>query len=173
MTIATKILSAVLIGFATTVAMISPSVALGADSAKMDTENFGDLGPAISELRQEAGKGRRSIVKANMLLTESEGKIFWPLYDEYRADREKLFDRRLQLITDFIAKRDGMSQDDAEHLTEESLKIDEDRISIKKRHIDKMHKVLSARTVARFFQIDGKLDTVVELALATRIPLIY
>jgi hypothetical protein len=38
--------------------------------------------------------------------------------------------------------------------------------------VSKMSKVLSARTVARFFQIDNKLDTVVDAALAGKIPLI-
>jgi hypothetical protein len=36
-----------------------------------------------------------------------------------------------------------------------------------------MGKVLSARTTARFFQIDAKLDAVVDAALAGRIPLIH
>jgi hypothetical protein len=172
MTIATKFLSAAIVGVASMTALLIPGAG-GVAQAQSSSEKFGDLSAAIADLRQEAGKDRRMIVKANMLLTESEAKTFWPLYDAYRADRDQLGDRKVQLIKDFVDKRDGMSQDDAEKLTKEALDIDKDKIKIKEKHIDKMSKVLSARTVARFFQIDAKLDAVVDLALATRIPLIY
>jgi len=36
-----------------------------------------------------------------------------------------------------------------------------------------MSKELSARTVARFFQIDQKLDAAVDVALAANIPLMH
>jgi len=66
-----------------------------------------------------------------------------------------------------------MSQDEAANLTKEYLSIEKDRVDLKEEHVKKMTKVLSSRTVARFFQIDGKLDTVVDLYVATKIPLIY
>jgi hypothetical protein len=173
MTIATKFLSAAIVGLASMAALLTPGAIRVAQAQQTSSERFGDLAGAIADLRQEAGKDRRTIVKANMLLTESEATIFWPLYDEYRADRDKVADRRLQLIKDFVAKRDGMSQDDAEALMKESLEIDKERISVKQKHMGKMQKSLSSRTVARFFQIDGKLDAAVDMALASRVPLIY
>ena len=52
-------------------------------------EKFTDLGPAIKLLRSEVGQDRRDIVAAAMLLTPSEQTIFWPLYDQYRAEQHK------------------------------------------------------------------------------------
>ncbi len=46
-------------------------------------------------------------------------------------------------------------------------------LSVKETHIGKMSKVLFARTVARFFQIDQKLDAIVDLKLAVNIPLMH
>jgi hypothetical protein len=83
-----------------------------------------------------------------------------------------LGDRRVRLITDFIAHRDTMSEEQAAKLTEEALAIEKARIAVKEDYVSKMSKILSARTVARFFQIDNKLDVVVEAELAARIPLI-
>jgi polyhydroxyalkanoate synthesis regulator phasin len=108
-----------------------------------------------------------------MLLTNSEAAQFWPLYDRYRAEREKLGDRKVRLITDFLAKRDSMSEEDAENLIDEAMSIDNDKNEVKEKYVAKMMKVLSARTVARFFQIDQKLDAVVDMELAARIPLIH
>jgi hypothetical protein len=166
-------LSIAVIGLAAMGSVLSVGVALAADAKPIVNEQFSDLGPAIAELRQEAGQDRRLIVKANMLLTEPESAAFWPIYDEYRAERNKLGDRKVRLITDFAARRNSMSEDEAQRLTKEALSIEKDVIALKEKYVSKMSKVLSARTVARFFQIDQKLDATVDLALAANIPLIH
>ena len=154
-------------------ALLTPAFALAADKPIVN-EKFSDLEPAIEMLRQEVGKDRRDIVKANMLLTKSEATRFWPIYDEYRGEMKKIDDRRVKLITDYAANRTSMSEDEAERELRELLNIEKDRISLKDDYIKKFIKApLSQRTTARFFQIDNKLDAAVNTALAARIPLAY
>lgn len=154
-------------------ALLAPALALAADKPVVN-EKFSDLQPAIDMLRQEVGKDRREIVKANMLLTNSEAARFWPLYDEYRTEIHKVGDRRLKVITDYAANRDSMSEDEANKLAREWLDAEKQRVDIKEDYLKKFQKEgLSARTSARFFQIDQKLDAAVDAALAARIPLIY
>ena len=153
-------------------AVLTPGFALAADQPVVN-EKFSDLEPAIQMLRQEVGKDRRAIVKANMLLTESEAARFWPLYDEYRAEMVKQGDRRVKVITDYAANRDSMSEDEANRLLKDRLDIEKEKVDIREKYAKKFQKELSARTTARFFQIDQKLDAAVDAALAARIPLIY
>jgi hypothetical protein len=154
-------------------ALLAPALAFAADKPVVN-EKFADLEPAIQMLRQEVGKDRREIVKANMLLTNSEAAKFWPLYDEYRTEIHKVGDRRLKVITDYAASRDSMSEDEANQLARDWLAAEKERIDIKQDYVKKFQKGgLSARTTARFFQIDQKLDAAVDAALAARIPLIY
>jgi hypothetical protein len=169
----TTFVSAALLGMTSVGSLVGAGAALGADSNPIVNEKFVDLEPAIAELRQEVGQDRREIVKANMLLTQSEGLIFWPLYDQYRDARNTLADRKVRLITDFAARRDSMSEEEAQRLTKEFLAIEKKKLAIKESWVAKMSKVLSARTVARFFQIDQKLDATVDLALAAHIPLMH
>ena len=154
-------------------ALLAPALALAADKPVVN-EKFSDLEPAIQMLRQDVGKDRRAIVKANMLLTNSEAERFWPLYDQYRTEIHKVGDRRLKVITDYAANRDSMSEDEANRLAREWLDAEKQRVDIKEDYLKKFQKEgLSARTTARFFQIDQKLDAAVDAALAARIPLIY
>jgi hypothetical protein len=153
-------------------ALLAPALALAADKPVVN-EKFSDLEPAIQMLRQEVGKDRREIVKANMLLTNSEAARFWPLYDQYRADMNKLGDRRVKLITDYAANRNSMSEDEGHRLLKEALDIEKEKLDVKDSYVKKFNKELSARTTARFFQIDQKLDAAVDASLAARIPLIY
>lgn len=150
-----------------------PALVWGQTATPIVNEKFADLDPAIAQLREEVGQERREIVKANMLLTESEAKTFWPLYDRYRAARVKLGDRKLKLITDYVAALNTMTEDEAERLTKEYFAIEKKKIAIKENYVAKMSKVLSARTVARFFQIDQKLDATGDMILAAKVPLIH
>jgi hypothetical protein len=151
---------------------LAPAMSLAADTPPMMDEKFPDLAASIKMLRAEVGQDRRNIVAAAMLLTKSEGETFWPLYDQYRAEQHQLGDRRVKLIATFISTRDTMSEEDAGRLTHEALLIEKNKLAVKEDYIAKMSKVLSERTVARFFQIDNKLDSVIEVALASRVPLI-
>ena len=154
-------------------ALLAPALALAADKPVVN-EKFSDLEPAIQMLRQDVGKDRRAIVKANMLLTNSEAARFWPLYDQYREEIHKVGDRRLKVITDYAASRDSMSEDEANKLAREWLDAEKERVNVKEDYLKKFQKEgLSARTTARFFQIDQKLDSAVDAALAAHIPLIY
>jgi hypothetical protein len=164
--------SVMLLGAAALCGLLRPALVLGADEPIVN-EKFTDLEPAIQMLRSEIGQVRRDIVKGAMLLTQSESTMFWPLYDQYRGEMHVLGDRRLRVITDFAANRNAMSEDQAEQITNEALAIDKEQVSLKEDYVKKMSKVLSARTVARFFQIDAKLDAVVNAELAARIPLIH
>jgi len=85
---------------------------------------------------------------------------------DYMAKRKESFPETS------IANQSTMSEEQAARLTKDALAIENKRIFIKEDYVSKMSKVLSARTVARFFQIDNKLDVVVDAGLAARIPLI-
>jgi hypothetical protein len=153
-------------------ALLVPVLALAADKPVVN-EKFTDLEPAIKELRDAVGKDRRDIVKANMLLTNSEAARFWPIYDEYRAEIHKLGDRRVKLITDYAANRNAMSEDEALRLLKEAIDIDKEKLDVQGDYVKKFNKELSARTTARFFHIEQKLDAIGDAARAAKIPLIY
>jgi Spy/CpxP family protein refolding chaperone len=167
-----RFLSSAIVGVVST-GVLAASPALADSARPIVNEKFSDFAPAIAELRKEAGQDRRNIVAANMLLTETESARFWPLYDEYRAARQKIGDRRVRLITTFLAERDSMTEDEARALANEDFAIEKDTGELRAKWYDKMTKELSERTVARFFHIDEKLDAASDIALAANIPLIH
>jgi DNA-directed RNA polymerase len=162
-----------MVGIASASVLLPSSPTLAEPARPIVNEKFSDFAPAIAELRQEAGQDRHNIVRANMLLTETESARFWPLYDEYRAERQKIGDRKVRLITDFLAQQNSMSEDAARALANEEFAIEKDTSELKAKWYKKMTKVLSERTIARFFHIDEKLDAAADLALAANIPLIH
>jgi len=168
-----RLLSTAMVGIASASLLLPASPTLAEPARPIVNEKFSDFAPVIAELRQESGQDRRNIVRVNMLLTETESARFWPLYDEYRAERQKIGDRRVRLITDFLAQQNSMSEDQARTLANEDFAILKDTSELKTKWYKKMTKELSERTIARFFHIDEKLDAAADIAIAANIPLIH
>lgn len=115
---------------------------------------------------------RMAVVAANLGLSDAESAVFWPLYTEYRAAVDQAVDVRVALLEKFFAIQETLTDEEASALLDDFLKYEKDLLNVRTTYAKKMRKVLSGRTVARFFQIENKMDAVIEYEMASEVPLI-
>jgi hypothetical protein len=121
--------------------------------------------------RQAIETQRRVLVAGAIPLTEAEAKAFWPLYDAYEKERRPLDERANKLVSEFLAGSASLTDAQAKAMLEEALAVDEGTLRLRRTYLGRMEKAIPARKVARFYQIDNKLDSVVRADLAKQIPL--
>ncbi len=126
----------------------------------------------IALTRSEIQTERQALVAENLPLTEEQATAFWPLYRTYREEMAKLGDRMVALIEDYAKNYETMTDPQASTMIKEFLKIQKDEVSIKTAWVSKFEKVLPVKTVARFYQIENKLDLIVRTSVAAEIPLV-
>jgi len=116
---------------------------------------------------------RKAIVALNMGLTDYEGKAFWPVYDEYWGEMKKLGDRDVALISDFAKHYvyESMTNQKAKELHQEWMSIKKATIKLQDKYAKKFRKVLPEKKVLRYFQIENKLDLIIDSELSAAIPL--
>ncbi len=117
---------------------------------------------------------RKVVVIENLKLDGSANENgFWQVYNAYRAEMGKVGDRRVKVIADYAdAYRQGSVSDKlAAKLLDRYLAVLQDQVKVKKRFVRKFKKVLSAKQVARFYQIDNRLDLLVNMQIAAGVPL--
>lgn len=116
---------------------------------------------------------RRAIVSMNLELTDAESQAFWPVYDEYWVQMKKVSDREVVLIEDFAKhyQYETLTNEKAEEMLKELLSILKDENKLKRKYVNRFMKVLPAKKVLRYFQIENKLDTIINMELAVTIPL--
>lgn len=127
---------------------------------------------ALELTRQQVDTQRRFLVSGALLLTDDEARAFWPLFDGYQKEREGLDQRSNRLVADFVAAQPGMTDAQAKAMLEEALRIDEERLRLKREWLGRMAKALPPRKLARYFQLENKLDSVVRADVARQIPLV-
>ena len=123
-------------------------------------------------VKEKIRTDKKLFIATNMEMTESESKAFWPVYEAYQAELGKLMEREVQLIETFAASYDTMTDDVAKKILDDSLSIESDYLKLRQSYLSKFRGVLSDTKVGRYYQLESKINAVLEFELASRIPLV-
>ena len=121
--------------------------------------------------RQAIESQRRVLVSGALPLTDAEADAFWPLYDAYEKERRPLDEQREQARGRLPRSAASLTDAQAKAMVEAALEIDEGKLRVRRGYLGRMLKAIPPRKVARFYQIDNKLDSVVRADIAKQIPL--
>ncbi len=125
----------------------------------------------IESLRADFRADKVAIITEAMQFNDKESKAFWPVYRKYEADLTKVNDERVALIKSYADKFNTMSDADAKAMIEKSLDFESRRMDVKKKYAKEFQKAgLSPLTVAKFLQLEHRLDLLVDLKIASELP---
>jgi hypothetical protein len=125
-------------------------------------------------LRDKIRADKKLVVSLNMELTESEAKNFWPIYEQYQKDLQRINARIVNVLESYADdfRRKSLTDDKAKKLIDEVLAIDMAEANLKSAYAPKLSKALPARKVARYLQIENKIRAVVRYDIASGVPLV-
>lgn len=117
---------------------------------------------------------RKAVIAQSLQLFAEEESAFWSVYNDYRAEMQKVGNQHVAVITDYADayRNNSVSDKQAAKLLDRYLKVMQNRIKVKKAFVRKFKKVLPAKKVARFYQIDNRLDLLLNLQIAEGVPLV-
>jgi Spy/CpxP family protein refolding chaperone len=142
----------------------APQAAAGAQKDPTDQD--------IELLRKDIRSQKKQMIAANMNLTDKEAEQFWPLYDQYTAELVKINDKKYSAVKQFAQQYNTLTDDQAESLTRSALEVDQSVAQLRLKYIPIFRKVLSGKKTALFFQIDRRLVMLIDLQLASQVPLV-
>jgi hypothetical protein len=146
----------------------APQGAASADSQRPNTITDQD----IEMLRQDLRDQRKQIVALNLPLTGDEATKFWPVFDQYRKEAIKPNDERWAVIKEYAANYNTMTDAQAQSLMNRSNTVDEQLLALRMRYVPTFEKVISPKKTALFYQIDRRVDLLINLQLSSVIPMV-
>jgi hypothetical protein len=125
-------------------------------------------------LREKIKADKKLLVAANMDLTESEAKAFWPIYDQYQKDLRKINQRIARIIESYADdyRNRSLTDEKARKLIDEALAVDKAEADLKSAYAPKLAAVLPAKKAVRYLQIENKIRAVVRYDVASGVPLV-
>lgn len=136
-----------------------------ADSkANMDQE--------IQMLRLDIRSKKKQLIASNLKLTDTEATKFWPVYDQYTAELVKINDDKYALIKEYANNYGSMTDDQALDLTKRALAVDERVTQLRQKYVPIVNQAVPGTKTATFFQLDRQIQSMIDLQLASDLPLV-
>lgn len=153
------------------------AVQAAAQASQQAVPGANQAAPQVSDqdiqlLREDIRSQKKQIVAANLQLTDAEATKFWPVYDAYTQAITKVGDSRTALIKEYAANYNTLTDAQAKSLIQRASAVDEQLVATRAQWMPKFEAVLPGKKAAVFFQLDRRIGLLIDLQLASMIPLV-
>lgn len=126
----------------------------------------------IDLLRKDIRSKKKQLIAANLKLTDAEATKFWPVYDQYTADLVKINNDKYALMKDYADTWGTMTDAQADDLTKRALAVDALVAQLRIKYVPIFNQVLPGTKTATFFQLDRRIQAMIDLQLSSQFPLV-
>ena len=157
---------AILLGFLILVAgfFVAPRAEAGAD--EFGFRNFEEV------IRADMRAKHAGMITKVMVLSEKEAQAFWPVFRDYEKDLMKLNDERLRILKEYAQSYETLTEEKANDLAERTLDWQAGRVKPMRDYYKKFSKALSPKTAAKFLQAENQIWLLIDLQVASEVPLV-
>ena len=140
--------------------------------AQRETATGVEVEKDLALLRRNLKAEKKQLIALNVPLTETEATKFWPVYDQYAGEMSKVYDEFYSIIKEYAANQKTLTDAQASGMINRWAAIQVEQAQTRQKYIPIIEKVIPSRKAALFFQIDRRLYELMDLQVASQIPLV-
>lgn len=148
------------------------AAAPGAARAQTETASGIEIDKDLALLRRNLRAEKKQLIALNVPLTETEATKFWPVYDQYAAEMSKHYSEFYEIIKDYAANQKTLTDAQAIEMIKRWSAIQVGLAQTRQKYVPIVEKVLPGKKAALFFQIDRRLYELMDLQVASQVPLV-
>jgi hypothetical protein len=134
-----------------------------------NADNLSDQQLALMHRQIESVK--RQLIAANLTLTDTEATKFWPVYEQYSAEFKKITDTKSALIKEYADGYGSLTDEQADSLIRRWLDSDIAAFELRRKYLPIFRQVLNGKITATFFQVEHRINAIIDLQLTSQLPL--
>jgi hypothetical protein len=123
-------------------------------------------------LRTDVRKEKANLIGQVMQFDADEAAKFWPIYKEYDAELTRISDGKLAMIKKYADNYENMTDAVADELIRTAIQIDQQRHDLKVKYYERVKQALGSISAARFLQVENQLLMLIDLQVASSLPVI-
>ena len=128
------------------------------------------LGSMIEVFRAGVRADRATIITQAMNFSDKDAAVFWPIYRKYEYQRSRVDDLRVAVIKEYAQKYPALTDVDAKAMAQRMFDCESRLTQLKITYFKRFNMVLPALTVTKFFQLDHRLDLLVDMKVESSLP---
>ncbi len=122
-------------------------------------------------LKSDIKNKKKTVVAVAMNLNELQEEKFWPVYNEFEAEWDKLTNVRVGIIKEYAANIETLTDEVADDLVQKSYDLEEDKLDVEKKYYEKVKDQLGAKQAGKFIQVVSRLNMLINIQIAAELPL--
>jgi hypothetical protein len=126
----------------------------------------------LEMIKRDINAERRSIIAEAVKIPITVETEFWQMYNEMEVKLDKITDRRAANIKKFADNYENVTDDVANELANNYFDMNIERYKIYKTYYKKASKIISKKEAARFLQLIGQIQLLIDVQIAAEVPLI-
>ena len=143
-----------------------------ANSAQAPTTQDLNTQEYIALLRQNVRSQKAQLMGQVMQLDADDAVKFWPIYKDYQTELAKLNDTRVANIDEYSKVYTQMTASKADELVRNAFEFQKSQNELLFKYYGKMKDSLGAITAARFVQVEHQLLLIIDLQIASELPIV-
>ena len=140
--------------------------------AQRETATGVEVERDLALLRHDLRSDKKQLIALNVPLTATEATKFWPVYDEYTGEMSRIYDEFYSIIKEYAANQKTLTDEQASSMINKWAAIQVRQAQTRQKYIPIVEKVIPSRKAALFFQVDRRLYELMDLQVASQIPLV-
>jgi hypothetical protein len=148
-----------------------PHKASGKAAAAQAAPNNQNIDAYIKLLRKDVRSQKSAVMSEVMQLDPDEAAKFWPIYREYDAELAKVNDLRIANIKEYADSYNQLTDAKADELIHNAMAYQKQRSELLAKYYERIKQELNAVTAARFAQVEYQLLLIIDLQIASALPL--
>jgi len=126
----------------------------------------------VELLRSDVKSVKTTILTETMQLTDEQATKFWPIYRAYDLELQNLNDQKLAGIREYAKNYGELTDEKADELAKLALELENKRNDLKKKYYEKIREQLGGVVAARFLQVENQMLMIVDLQIASLLPIV-
>jgi hypothetical protein len=123
-------------------------------------------------MRKRIESVRKQLVASNLTLTDADATRFWPVYDQYSRELSKITESKTALIKEYCNAYGSLTDEQADSLVSRWLDTDIAALELHRKYLPIFRKVLGGKVTATFFQVEQRINMMIDLQLTSQLPLV-
>ena len=126
----------------------------------------------VAGIVQQLEDNRKLVVAENMSLSPAAADGFWRVYADYRKEIAALNRGGIELMIEFREHIEELSEDRAAEILRRYFDLQKRTLALQASYIPRFRKVITAKQTLRFYQIENKLESIIQSDMSSVTPLV-
>jgi hypothetical protein len=141
-----------------------------ADNAAPSETQKANVEAYATLLHEDVPDQKEQLIALALSLNEADAAKFWPIYNQYEAELDKLNATATASIDDYVRGYGHLTDQQADEVVHNQTQVQSQRAALLDKYYGEVKGALGAETAARFYEAENQLLLLTDLQLSSKLP---